>query len=206
METMFDDAMEPLTAFVKANAGSAGPIVFLICFAESLAIVTLFVPATVMLFAIGGLATAGLLDLGELSLWGTAGAGLGYWASYAVGRRYGREIEALPWLARRPQLVARGHRFFERWGALAVGVSRFVGPARVVVPLFAGSMGVSPRTFHIANWLSAALWAPAMLAPTAIAAWLTAELQALSPAMRSSVMILLIALAIFAWREFRKKA
>lgn len=204
MEAYLAAFFAPVTDFVAAHAEWAGPIVFAISFVESLAIVTAVVPGTVLLFAIGGLAAAGTLDLFTLSLWGTAGAGLGFWVSFEAGRRYARQIEALPWLVRRPELVARGHAFFVRWGALAVLAGRFVGPGRVVVPLLAGTLGESRRSFHVVNWASAALWAPVMLAPGTIGAWLAAQLEALPPALRSTVTIALLALAFFAVRAFRR--
>ena len=205
MENLFAEFSAPLTDFVETHAAMAGPIVFVICFLESLAIVSAIVPATVLLIGIGGLATAGLLDLGTLSVWGIAGAGLGFWISYEAGRRYAREIEAMPWLARRPELVARGHRFFERWGSMAVFVGRFIGPARVVVPMLAGTMGVDARRFHAANWISAVIWAPLLLAPTAIAAWLTQRLDEMPPALRSTVSLAIIFGVFFAWRALRRR-
>lgn len=205
MENLFGEIFAPLTGFVETHAAMAGPIVFAICFLESLALVSAIVPATVMLIGIGGLATAGLLDLGTLSLWGIAGAGLGFWISYEAGRRYAREIEAMPWLARRPELVARGHRFFERWGVMAVFVGRFIGPARVVVPMMAGTMGVDSRRFHVANWVSAVIWAPLLLAPTAIAAWLTQRLDEMPPALRSTVSLAILFAVFFAWRALRRR-
>ncbi len=206
METLFKDAVAPLTDFVQAHAEWAGPIVFAICFLESVAIVSAFIPATILLIGIGSLATAGVLDLGELSAWGIVGAGLGFWISYEGGKRYARQIEALPWLVKRPALMARGHEFFTRWGALAVAVGRFVGPGRVVVPMLAGTLGVNPRAFHLANWISAVLWAPLLLAPTAISAWLTARLEELPASLRSSIALAVVAIIVILVAAFRRRS
>ena len=84
-------------------------------------------------------------------------------------------------------------------------IGRFVGPARVVVPLLAGRLGVDARRFHLANWASAILWAPLLLAPTAIAAWLTAELEALPPATRSAVSLAVIGCAVVVWMALRRR-
>lgn len=199
------EAAAPFTAFIEANAALAGPMVFAITFLESLAIVSALVPATLLLIGMGSLAAGGIVDLGALSLWGIAGGGLGYWASYEAGRRLGDRIEALPWLARRPHLAANAHRLFARWGELAVFVSRFVGPGRIVVPLLAGSLGVRPRGFHVANWTSAVVWAPLLLAPTTIGAWLTEHLERLPPSARSSILIALLGVTFIAIRAFRQR-
>jgi membrane protein DedA with SNARE-associated domain len=203
VESFAQDLVAPFTAFVEAHAHVAGPIVFALCLVKSLAIVTMLVP-TIVLLGIGGLAAAGILDLTTLVVWGFFGAGIGYWISYWVGWRYAEYIESIGWLQRRPELVARGHRFFARWGALAVFFSRFVGPARIVVPLLAGTLGVRPAPFHLASWLSAALWAPAVLAPTTIGTWLAAELQQMSPALRNSILILTVAAVIVVLRRLRR--
>lgn len=205
METLFKDAAAPLTRFVEAHAEWAGVIVFVICFLECLTIVSAFMPATVLLIGIGSLAAAGVLDLGTLSLWGIAGAGLGFWVSYEGGKHYARQIEALPWLVKRPELVARGHAIFERWGAMAVFIGRFIGPARVVVATLAGTLGVSPRAFHVANWTSAILWAPLLLAPTTIGTWLARELEQLPAPVRTSIVIALGAITVIVVRAFRRR-
>lgn len=205
MEELFKDAAAPLTHFVETHGEWAGPIVFLICFLESVAIVSAFIPATVLLFGIGGLATAGLLDLGEMSLWGIVGAGLGHWVSYEAGRRYATRIENLSWIKARPEMLVRGHQFFDRWGAMAVFVGRFIGPARVVVPMLAGTLGVESKRFHVANWTSAIVWAPLLLAPTAIGVWLTERLEQLPPTLRSAIAITVLAIAAIAFAAYRQR-
>jgi membrane protein DedA with SNARE-associated domain len=200
-----EEAAAPFTAFIEANAAFAGPIVFAITFLESLAIVSAVIPATLLLIGIGSLAAAGVVDLGALSLWGIAGGGLGYWASYEAGRRWGDRIESISWLARRPHLIAGAHRLFERWGVLAVFVSRFIGPGRIVAPLLAGTLGVRQRGFQLANWASAILWAPMLLAPTTIGAWLTEQLERLPPTARSSILIGLLGVTVVAILALRQR-
>ena len=206
MEAFFAPLTAPFAAWVETHGAWAGPLVFLICFGESLVIVSALVPATILLLAIGTLAASGKLSLVELSLWGIAGAGLGYWASYEMGRRWSARILALGWLARRPELVARGHAFFARWGAGAVFVSRFVGPGRVVVPLLAGALGERPRGFHVGNWISAIVWTPLLLAPATIADRATGWIEALPREWRTTVVLAVVAAAVIAWRLWRERA
>ena len=205
MESLFEPLTGPFTAWVAAHAAWAGPLVFLIAFTESLVIVSALMPATILLLAIGTLAASGALDLVTLCAWGIAGAGLGFWVSYELGRRWSARILALGWLARRPELVARGHVFFARWGVAAIFVARFVGPARVVVPLLAGALGEKPRGFHLGNWLSAILWTPMLLAPTTAANWVSAQIESLPPSMRAPTVIALIAIALIVWRAWRER-
>lgn len=200
----FEQLFAPILDLVRAHREWAAPLVFGLCLIESLALVSALVPATLLLLAIGSLAAAGLVSLVELSLWGMAGAGLGYWVSFEMGRRYGARIESMGFFARRPDWIERGHRFFERWGSIAVIVSRFIPLGRAIIPLMAGAMGGRRVSFQIANWLSAVLWVPAMLAPASIGVVLADQLQGASPQMRAIVMIAVVVAVVLAVRALRR--
>ena len=51
--------IDAIVAFVQANQAWAAPVAFVLAFGESLAFVSLFLPSTVILVAIGGLLGAG---------------------------------------------------------------------------------------------------------------------------------------------------
>ncbi len=194
----------PLIEFARSHIEWAGPLVFLLCLLESLAIVSALIPSTLLLLGIGSLAAAGLVSLLELSVWGVVGAGMGYWVSYAAGQRYGTRIESLGFLARRPEWISRGHHFFERWGSIAILASRFIPPGRAIVPLMAGAMGGRAVGFHLGNWLSAALWVPVMLAPASIGVALAEQLEQASPQTRSLLLIALVVGIILLVRSLRR--
>lgn len=200
----FEQLFAPVLDLVRAHREWAAPLVFGLCLIESLALISALVPATLLLLAIGSLAAAGLVSLLELSLWGIAGSGLGYWVSFEVGRRYGQSIESMGFFARRPDWIERGHRFFERWGSIAVIVSRFIPLGRAIIPLMAGAMGGRRASFQVANWLSAVLWAPVMLAPASIGVALADHLQGASPQTRAIVMIAVVVGVVLAVRNMRR--
>ncbi|HEY8579275.1 MAG TPA: DedA family protein, partial [Beijerinckiaceae bacterium] len=54
--------VQSIMAFLKANQGWAPAIVFALAFAESLALLALLVPATVILWGVGALIGAADLD------------------------------------------------------------------------------------------------------------------------------------------------
>jgi membrane protein DedA with SNARE-associated domain len=62
-----------------------------------------------------------------------------------------------------PDLIPKGHAFFEKWGAWAIVLGRFSGPLRASVPLVAGIVEMPRATFQLANWSSAFLWAFVLL-------------------------------------------
>ncbi|MFJ1299304.1 DedA family protein [Pseudomonadota bacterium AL_CKDN230030165-1A_HGKHYDSX7] len=146
----------------------AACIILLLAFGESLAFLSLLLPATVILFGLGGL--IGESGLAFWPLWAAAalGAYLGDWVSYAIGRRYQyRALTVWP-LSRHPDMAERGHAFFGKWGAWGIFIGRFFGPLRAVVPLVAGICAMPLRPFQIANAASAMVWAFGMLAPGAL--------------------------------------
>jgi membrane protein DedA with SNARE-associated domain len=154
-----------VTVFVRAHEHWAVVVVLLLAFGESLAFISLLLPATVILFALGGL--IGASELSFWPLWAAAvvGAFLGDWLSFWLGQRFGPAIAHLWPLNRHPLLLVRGHAFFERWGALSVFFGRFFGPLRASVPLVAGICGMPKHQFQAANLASALVWATGILAP-----------------------------------------
>ena len=169
--------MESLTSsvvdFVRAHADIAPVIVFALAFGESLAFISLLLPATVILIAIGGLIGAAGLEFWTIWLTAALGAVAGDWVSYWFGFHYKDAIGHTWPLSRKPELLQRGRRFFERWGAIGVFGGRFIGPLRCVMPLVAGICAMPMLPFQVTNVTSGFLWAAVVLAPGWFAAgWL----------------------------------
>jgi membrane protein DedA with SNARE-associated domain len=165
-----EDLIAKATAFLATHGSWAGPLVGLLAFGESLAIVGLLIPGTAILLGVGGLVGAGLLDPAWVIAWTFVGAVTGNWASYVIGRRIGpRAYRSWP-LNRNRRGVARARLFFRRFGFAAVLLSRFLGPLRAIVPLVAGVMEMGSHRFQVANLISAIIWVPAVLAPGYFAA------------------------------------
>ena len=162
-------AIDPILAAAKARPDVAIAVVFGLAFGKSLAFVSLVVPATFALFALGGLIGSGSLPFLPTWLAATLGAGLGDWLSFWLGRHFRDALwERWP-LSRRPDLKAKSAAFLQRWGALGVFASKFWGPLRAAIPIAAGVGGVPNLPFQIANWASAALWSFVLLAPGSFA-------------------------------------
>ncbi len=164
MEEMARSIMD----FIRVNQGWAAPIVFLMAFAESLAFVALLVPATIILWGVGGMIGAVGLDFWPIWFAAAIGAGLGDWVSYWLGYHYHEQIARMWPLSKYPELMPKAKVFFEKWGAPGVFFGRFFGPLRAAVPLVAGAAEMPRLPFHIANWTSAFAWATLVLAPGAI--------------------------------------
>lgn len=163
----FHDVLDQVTEFVKTNQSWSVPLTFFFAFGESLAFFSLFLPATALLLAIGLLIGETGIPFWPVWAAAVAGAYCGDWVSYFFGYHYKERISEMWPINRNPELLTRGHEFFERWGILGVFAGRFFGPLRAVVPLVAGICAMPKFQFQLTNIISAVVWATAMLAPGA---------------------------------------
>ncbi|MEZ5843076.1 MAG: DedA family protein [Hyphomicrobiaceae bacterium] len=157
------DYADALVTFVRTNETWAAPAVLALAFGESIAFVSLILPFWGMLVAIGA-----LVGFGEPQFWliwvaASVGAALGDWVSFWIGRYFKEDVGRIWPLSRHPDLLPRGHVFFERWGPWAIVIGRFFGPLRAAVPLVAGIVDMDRWKFQLANWNSAFLWAFVLL-------------------------------------------
>lgn len=198
--------MDTLTAtldgWIRAGAGWAPAAVFIITFLESLPGISLLVPATALLVAVGAVLGTGTLEPGPIVIAAIAGAivgdAVGFWISRAVGPRVVRR-----WLPRsQRRAYARALLLFRRWGWAAVFFGRFLGPVRAVAPLIAGVARMRERHFQAANIASAVVWVPLMLLPGYAAARGMEEIAASdNPLLLGAALLLLTATAWFLWRR-----
>jgi membrane protein DedA with SNARE-associated domain len=103
-----------------------------------------------------------------------------------------------------PEIVARGERLMERYGALAVFFGRFITGLRILAGPLAGTLHMSWKKFAIFNFLGAAAWVTAV----SLAGYLFAgEYRLLIQTFgRVQVYVLLAAIAIglFWWWHHKK--
>jgi len=160
---MFEEYVRPIVDFVREHQAWAAPIVFALAFAESLAFISLLVPAWGVLVLIGGLVQAGGLSFWPIWVAGSVGAALGDWLSYWIGLKLERRVQHIWPLSRYPQMIPMGEEFIKNWGALGIFIGRFSGPLRASVPLVAGIFEMPFWRFQIANFVSAFVWAATLL-------------------------------------------
>lgn len=185
--------IQPLLTWLSLHPHWGGLATFVIAFAESLAIVGLLIPGSVLMAAIGALIGANYLPLTDTILCAVAGALVGDVLSFWLGYHFQGGMREIWPLRSFPGLLKKGENFFQKHGGKSVFLGRFAGPIRPVVPLIAGMLSMSPIRFFIASALSAILWAPMYMLPGILIA--TAS-QALAPKAASEI-ILFIVLALF---------
>lgn len=158
-----EDYVEPVIGFVRDHQAWAAPVMFALAFAESLAFISLLVPAWGALVAIGALISKSGVSVVPVWVAASVGAALGDWLSYWVGVKLEHRVANIWPLSRHPELIPRGEAFVKRWGIAAIFIGRFFGPLRASVPLVAGIFEMPYWSFQIANFISAFIWAGALL-------------------------------------------
>jgi len=166
--------------YVLDHKDWAGPILGIIAFGESLVLVGLFFPATVIMVTAGALIHQKELDQASVIGWSIAGAVLGDIVTYWIGRWIGPSVVHHWPLNRDKATVARARLFFRKYGFLSIFIGRFLGPVRPTIPLVAGIMRMRHLTFQIANVTSAMVWVPAMLYFGRFVSWVVGDFSALT--------------------------
>lgn len=154
-----------LTDLTSMTSASVYLVVFVLVFVESGLLVGFFLPGDSVLFAAGLLSAepnSGIslpLMAGGVAIAAVAGDAVGYW----TGRQFGR-----PWLlakaGRSARQVERAEAFYQRWGALAVIVARFIPWIRTFTPIVAGVAQMPYPRFLAANVAGALIWGSGLVA------------------------------------------
>src|SRR6202051_1346068 len=158
-----EDFGRALADFVRDHQAWAAPIVLLLAFGESLAFISLLIPAWGALGALRALIRASGISFWPVRSAGGLVAALGDCVSYWFGFRYKEQVAQIWPLSRYPEILPRGEEFVKKWGVPSIFIGRFFGPLRASVPLAAGIFEMPYWHFQIANFVSALVWAAALL-------------------------------------------
>jgi membrane protein DedA with SNARE-associated domain len=152
-------ALQSLLDFVRENAAWAPYLAFAFAFAETVAFISILIPSTAILVAVGGLVATGALQMFPLWLGASLGALLGSTLSWWLGRRFGPSILSAGPLRNQQATVERGRASFARFGPAAVLVGHFFGPLRAVAFVLAGAAAMAFLRFQLANVPGSLVWA-----------------------------------------------
>jgi membrane-associated protein len=153
-------ASSPLSPDHLINTyGVAG--LLLIIFAECGLLIGFFLPGDTLLFAAGLLLATGKIHTPlaavviGVPLAAIAGNIAGYWIGYTAGPRVFDRPGSRFF---RPEFVDRANAFFERWGASAVILARFVPVIRTVATVVAGVSRMAFVRYLIYSIIGGVLW------------------------------------------------
>lgn len=159
----FQAFVQQTVDFVRHNQTWAVPVVFALAFGESLAFISLLLPAWGALVAIGALIGSSGIKFWPIWVAASLGAAFGDWVSYWIGLKLEYRVAHMWPLSRHPDLIPRGETFMKKWGIPGIFIGRFFGPLRAIVPLIAGIFEMPFWHFQIANFSSAFVWAATLL-------------------------------------------
>jgi membrane-associated protein len=151
------DAQQIINAFGDYVALAVTLIIFL----ETAFILTSFLPGDSLLFLTGlalATSTSWLPDwLGFILIWLAAfiGTQVGYWVGYKIGPPL---FEQNRNFILNEKVLARTHEFFEKYGARAVVLARFVPILRALIPMLAGISRMDLKRFTQLNLIGATVW------------------------------------------------
>ena len=157
--------IDTLLPFISEHSRFAYFAIFLISLSESLALVGLLIPGTVVMFGIGAVVGMGALALKPTLVLAATGAFAGDAISYWLGHHYQERLKGVWPFNRYSRMLEEGERFFKNHGGKSVFFGRFIGPIRPVIPLVAGIMDMPAFYFTFVNITSAIAWAIAYVIP-----------------------------------------
>ena len=144
----------------------------LIIFLECGLFIGMFFPGDSLLFLTGMLVASGAIDQ---PLWLAiallfSAAVLGNIVGYHIGSYFGPKLFTNP-TSRflKPEYVEKTHQFFEKYGAKAIILARFVPIVRTLITATAGVAGMDRQKFYLYSLAGASLWA---IGVTALGYWL----------------------------------
>jgi membrane-associated protein len=161
----FIDLLRDPRDFIASWIINLGPIwvytpLFLVIFVETGLVITPFLPGDSLLFAAGVFAApGGGLHLAMLLIVLYIAAILGNTSNYWIGRKIGRaiinsgRIKALT-----PERLEKTQAMFDKYGLLAVVLTRFFPIIRTFAPFIAGVGGMHFGRFTLFNAIGGILW------------------------------------------------
>jgi len=148
-----------LANFVSAYGAWVYALLFLILFVETGVVVMPFLPGDSLLFVVGALCGAGLMDvwlsIGLLTL----AAILGDQCNYSIGRYFGPKV--FQWENSRffnKQAFEQAHAFYEKYGGATIIAARFMPFLRTFVPFVGGVAEMTRSKFTLFNVIGAVVW------------------------------------------------
>ena len=148
-----------LATFVQTYGAWVYALLFLIIFVETGVVVMPFLPGDSLLFVVGALCGAGLLNLPLVIALLIAAAILGNQSNYTIGRFFGPKV--FQWENSRffnKAAFDQAHAFYEKYGGITIVAARFMPFLRTFAPFVAGVAQMTRSKFTFFDVTGAVLW------------------------------------------------
>ena len=153
-----------LETFVAQYGAWVYALLFLIIFVETGVVVMPFLPGDSLLFIVGAMCGAGLMNLPLVMGLLLVAAILGDQTNYTVGRYFGPRVfqwEESRFFSRRG--FDQAHAFYEKYGGITIILARFMPFVRTFVPFVAGVAEMTRSKFTFFNVVGAVIWVVGLL-------------------------------------------
>ena len=161
----FLDLLRDPRNFIAQWIIDLGPVwvytpLFIIIFAETGLVVTPFLPGDSLIFAAGVFAApGGGLNIAALILLMSTAAILGNTSNYWIGRKMGQVIiDSGRVKSLTPERIAKVQTMFDKYGLLAIVLTRFFPIIRTFAPFLAGVGSMRFGRFTLFNVIGGVLW------------------------------------------------
>ena len=134
-------------------------LLFLIIFVETGVVVMPFLPGDSLLFVVGAMCGAGVMDFTLSVVLLTAAAILGNQSNYTIGRWVGPRVFQWPdsrWFNQ--TAFRQAHAFYERYGGFTIIAARFMPFVRTFAPFVAGVAQMTRSRFMLYDVVGGTLW------------------------------------------------
>ena len=148
-----------LANFVQAYGTWVYVLLFAIIFVETGVVVMPFLPGDSLLFVVGALCGAGLMNLPLVLALLIAAAILGNQSNYTIGRYFGPKV--FSWPNSRffnKEAFNQAHAFYEKYGGITIVLARFMPFLRTFAPFVAGVAEMTRRKFTFYDVTGGVLW------------------------------------------------
>ena len=137
---------------------------FAIIFAETGFLFGIFFPGDSLLFTAGLFSALGKVDLSTLILGSILMAILGDSVGYYTGKRFGPNLfKKEDSLFFKKSYLEKTKDYFNRYGSVAVIISRFVPGVRTITPILAGAVSMDYKNFLFCNIVGGIVWVLSMV-------------------------------------------
>jgi membrane-associated protein len=148
-----------LEAFVGQYGAWVYALLFLIIFVETGVVVMPFLPGDSLLFIVGAMCGAGLMNLPLVMGLLLVAAILGDQTNYTIGRYFGPRVfqwEDSRFFSRKG--FDQAHAFYEKYGGITIILARFMPFIRTFVPFVAGVAEMTRSKFTLFNVVGGFIW------------------------------------------------
>lgn len=154
-----DAIAQSIIGWIEANRDWLPLIMVVFAAAETTAFLSILIPSTAVLVAVGAMAATGAVSFWPLWAGATVGALIGSTFSYWLGWRYGAAVLQMRPLRDHPEMVEKTRAAFAKYGPATIIIGHFTTVFRPVVFLMAGISGMTLPRFLFWNVIGCVAWA-----------------------------------------------